>query len=296
METTAETREKFEPVEATPSKILTEYEGILLYGPGGTGKTFTAATAPEPQWWLTPGGTNELKTMFSKEFIKKHGRKEVYVTAVTEEREKGQAIDNPPGYDRCCHAVDDFLEWNDKKGIGIQTIVVDNSTRLEEYMMSKAIFAEYMLASNKDKTVLKAERDFGIRKPHDSTYGGAQSFMDRFVNWLIELPFHVIFVAHDYEVSKPIHEGARERVLTSVRPLFVGVQRTSVPNKFDSVWFHQVQGGGKSRTFGIQSERDAITLARTRVGGIIDSTYERDPDIEEIIGLFKAHALSLEKE
>lgn len=287
---------QYEPVEGTPSTILGEYESFLLYGPGGTGKTFTAATAPEPQWWFTPGGTQEVKTIFSKKFIEKHGRKEFFVTSVLEDREKGQVVDNPPGYDRCCHAVDAFLEWNDRKGMGIKTIIVDNATRLEEYMMNKAIFAEFMLASNQDKTVLRAERDFGIRKPHDSTYGGAQSFMDRWVNWLKERPFHLVFVAHDYEVTQPIYEGARERRLVSVRPLFVGVQRTSIPNKFDNVWFHQVSGGGRSRTWGVQSERDEIHLARTRVGGIIDSTYERDPDLTEIIGQFKAHAVSLEEE
>ena len=284
------------PERGEPSLILTEYERILLYGPGGTGKTFTAATAPEPHWWLTPANKGEAKTMYSEDFLEKHGRKEYFITSVKEARVKGQVIDNPPGYDRCCLAVDGFLETNEKEGWGVKTIIVDNATRLEEYMMSKAIFAEYMLASSKEKTVLKAERDYGIRKPHDSTYGGAQSFMDRWVNWLMELPFHLVFIAHDYEVSVPIYEGARERVLKSVRPLFVGVQRTSVPNKFDSVWYSMVSGGGRSRTWGIQSQRDEIIDAKTRIGGIIDSTYERDPNISEIIGQFRAHAVSLEEE
>ncbi len=284
------------PEKGEPSIVIGEYESILLWGPGGTGKTFTAATAPDPQWWLTPGNKGELKTMFSKPFLQKHGRKEFYVTSVTEDREKGQVVDNPPGYDRCCLAVDGFLEANEKGGWGVKTIIIDNATRLEEYIMSKAIFAEYMLAGNTEKTVLKAERDYGIRRPHDSTYGGAQSFMDRWVNWLMELPFHLVFVAHDYEVSAPIYEGARERTVTSRRPLFVGVQRTSIPNKFDNVWYSMVSGGGRSRTWGIQSERDEVNLARTRIGGIIDPTYERDPNISEIIGQFKAHASSLEEE
>ena len=145
---------EFEPEIGTPSSIIGEYERILLFGPGGTGKTFTAATSPEPQWWLTPGGKGELKTMFSKAFLKKHGRKEFFITSVKEDRERGQVMDNPSGYDRCCHAVDAFLEWDVREGIGIKTIIVDNATVLEQYMMSKAIFAEYMLASSPEKTVL----------------------------------------------------------------------------------------------------------------------------------------------
>lgn len=287
-------RELPQPEPATPTSVLTEYEHILLYGPGGTGKTFTAGTAPEPQWWLTPGGKNELKTVFSPDFIAKHGKKEIHVTSVREERERGQVIDNPPGYDYCCDAVDGFLEWNDKNGMGVKTIVVDNATILEEYMMSKAIFAEYMLASNKDKTVLKQEREFGIRRPHDSTYGGAQSFMDRFVNWLHELPFHIVFVAHSYETYQT-DEGRGQKKLLSVQPLFVGAQRTAVPNKFDNVWYASVMGGGRSTTFGIQPQRDEVVLAKSRVGGILDRTYERDPDITEIVKQYQAHAESLEE-
>jgi len=281
------------PELATPSLILTEWERILLFGPGGSGKTFTAGTAPEPQWWLTPGGRNELKTVFSPRFIKKHGRKEIFITSVSEDREKGQMSDNPSGYDRCCDAVDGFLEMNDREGLGIKTIVVDNGTILEEYMMNKAIMAEYVLAGSKDKTVLSAERNYGIRKPHDTTWGGAQSFMDRWVNWLKELPFHVVFIAHD-RMEWEQDEDKRKRKLLRILPEFVGVQRTAIPNKFDNVWYSSVMGGGRSQTWGIQSERDEIILAKTRVGGILDPTYERDPNITEIIQQFKNHATSLE--
>lgn len=284
-----------EPERAEPSLILGQYESILLYGPGGTGKTFTAATAPEPIWFLTPGGRRELKTAFSPKFIKKHGRREFFITSVREDREKGQMTDNPSGYDQCCNAVDAFLEWNDREGIGVQTIVIDNATVLEEYQMNKAIAAEYHLSDSKTKAVLTKEREWGIRKPHDSTYGGAQSLMDRWANWLLELPFHLVFVAHDYEVSKQI-SGTREREIVSVRPLFVGAQRTSIPNKFDNVWYAMVSGGGRSQTWGVQTERDELRHGKTRVGGLLDPTYERDPNLTEVISEFAKYAKQLEEE
>lgn len=283
------------PERATPSSILGQHESMLLYGQGGTGKTFTAATAPEPQWWLTPGGKGEIKTAFSPRFLKKHGRKEIFVSSVHEDRERGQMVDNPSGFDRCCLAVDSMLEWNDKEGIGIQTLVVDNATRIEEYMMNKAIMAEYILAGNQEKSVLSHERKYGIRRPHDSTWGAAQSLMDPFVNWLIELPFHIVFVAHTYENWEQI-PNTRKRRLVSVLPLFVGQQRTSIPNKFDNVWYALTSGGGRSQVWGIQSERSEIELAKTRVGGILSPDFERDPDIEAIIQQFAAHGQSLEQE
>lgn len=282
------------PKLGIPSSILGEYEHILLVGRGGSGKTFTAGTAPEPQWWLTPGGANETKTLLSPDFIKKHGRKEFHYTEIFEARVKGQMVDNPPGYDLCCDAVDKFLEWNYAKGIGVKTIIVDNATRIEEFMMNKAIYAEFMLAGNKEKTVLTQERKLGIRKPHDSTFGGAQSFMDRFANWLLELPFHVIFVAHTYETYTSDEQRGKKQ-LVSIQPLFVGQQRINIPNKFDNVWYSTTMGGGRSQTWGIQPQRDEVVDAKTRVGGILDPTYERDPDITNIIQRFKTYATQLEE-
>jgi len=291
----ANEREVIEPVRAIPSEILGKYESILNYGPFGTGKTFTAGTAPEPIWFLTPGGTNEVKTVFSPKFIKAHGRKEIFITSVLEDRKGGMVEDNPSGYDRCCHAVEDFIEWNTRDGMGVQTIVVDNATVLEEYMLNKAIYAEYMMAGSKEKSVLVQERNFGIRKPHDGTWGGAQSFMNRFVAELKELPFHLVFIAHTYDSYRQI-PGSREKELIKTLPLFVGKQRTEILNSFDNVWFAMVSGGGRSQTWGIKPEGDERIAAKTRVGGILDPNYEANPNIAEIIAQFQAHARSLEEE
>lgn len=276
-----------EPVVA--SEVLGQYERILLFGEGGTGKTHIAGTAPEPQWWLTPGGKNELKTIFGKNFIEKHGKKEKYISSVKEARIKGQMQDDPTGYDEICDRIDAFLEWNYAKNIGVQTIIVDNATVLEEYMMNKAIMAEYHLASGKTKTTLHREREYGIRRPGDNTYGGAQSFMDRFLNWLVELDFHLVFVAHEYSNYKSEDDNSRNRVLTSVKPLFVGAQRTSVPNKFDNVWLTEASGGGRGVTYGMRTVRDEIYYAKTRVSGILE-VYERNPNLTDIIGEFSQYA------
>lgn len=286
---------EYTPQRADPVAILSQYERILLYGHGGTGKTFTAATAPEPLWFLTPGGPGEIKTAFSPRFINKHGRREYFITSVREDREKGQMSDNPSGFDRCCLAVDGFLEWNDKEAMGVKTIVVDNATVLEEYMLNKAIMAEYVLAGSKEKTTLKRERDFGIRKPHDSTWGGAQSLMDQFISWITELPFHIVLIAHVREEWEQLPES-RKRVLKGVLPQFVGQQRTSIPNKFDNVWYAQVSGGGRSQTWGIQTERDEVRMAKTRVGGLLNPDYERDPNLTDIIEEFSKYARSLSSE
>lgn len=284
-----ETRELPKPVLATPDVIFDDNEKVILYGPFGVGKTFCALTAPGPIWFLGIGGKNELKTMYSDDFKEKHGEKEVHITWVTEDRQShGQMTDNPNGFDRVCDAIDGFLEWNEEAGLGVRTIIVDNATWLEHYMLNKAIAAEYHIGSSDvSKSVLKREREYGIRKPHDSTWGGAQSLMDNIVRWLFELPFNIVFVAHEYRTYTQI-QGSRERRLVSIEPLFVGKQRTEIPNLFDNVWYQKKSGGGRNPTFNTQTSGDNIIAAKTRVGGPLQFE-ERDLDLTKAFEKLSHH-------
>lgn len=289
-----EERELPKPVLATPEAVFAEgNEKSLIYGGSGVGKTFTALTAPDPIWFLGIGGPNELKTHFGKDFMRKHGRREVHTTWVKEDREEhGQMSDNPNGFDLVCDAIDGFIEWDQASGVGVQTIVVDNATYLEHYIMNKAIAAEYSMSSKVDKAVLTREREYGIRKPHDSTYGGAQSLMDNIVRWLFELPYNIVFVAHEYLTTEQI-EGTRERRLVSREPLFVGKQRTTIPNLFDNVWWCYASGGGRSRQFRVQTIADEKTVAKTRVGGVL-SDPETDLNLTDAFNELQQYARSLE--
>lgn len=284
------------PSLADPDDILSGNEKFLIYGAPKTGKTFLSLTAPEPIWFLGVGGKNELKTLYSRPFIEEHGRKEVHITAVSEDfDEQGQMSDNPNGFDRVCDAIDGFLEWNEGSGVGIKTIIVDNATVLEYYMLNKAIAAEYVIGGKDvEKSVLKREREHGIRKPHDSTWGGAQSLMDRITRWLFELPFNVVLVAHEYPTYVQV-KGTRDLKLQSIEPLFVGKQRTQIPNAFDNVWRMRTIGGGRSQQFECQTVGDEIVSAGTRVGGILEHT-ERNLNLTEVIEEFKQYPKSLSEE
>ena len=120
--------------------------------------------------------------------------------------------------------------------------------------------------------------------------------MDRFASWLTELPFHLVFIAHTYEKTRLIAGSKRDREVYQVDPLFVGVQRTSVPNKFDNVWHTTTMGGGRSQSWGIQPEKGGIYAGKTRVGGILDPDYEQDPNLTDIIEEFSKYAKTLEEE
>lgn len=280
----------------TPGLILGEQEKFLLYGDYGTGKTFAALTAPEPIYALGVGGTNEFKTVYSKQFIEKVGRREIFFDAVKETRgEFGAITDNPDGLDNVKSVVEAAVERDIKEGLGIQSIVVDNATVLEDYMMNKAIAAEFAIMGGGDKAVLVREREWGIRKPQDTTWNGAMSLMSQFSSWLFELPYHIILVCHERkEFTKDDGGKGRSQKLIGVGPIFVGQQRTLIPNKFDNVWRMTVSGGGRSKQFQAQTVGDAIVAAKVRVGGFLDPNAERDINLTDVIAQFKQHAASLE--
>jgi hypothetical protein len=282
------------PQQLTPDLVLGENEKFLLYGEYGTGKTHLALSAPDPIWAVGIGGLNEFKTRYSKSFIKNVGNREVFVDSVVEYREeRGQMADNPNGFDLFCDILDAGLEWNDKQGNIIKTLIIDNATVLEEYMLNKAIAAEFMTANNQAKTVMRTEREYGIRKPQDTTWSGAQSLMQRIVSWLFELPFHIVFVAHERKEWASAEKGSRDRQLIGVGPLFVGQQRIMVPNLFDNVWRTSKSGGGRNAQYAVQSVGDEKVAAKTRVGGILDPALERSVNLTAVIDAFKQHAKEL---
>lgn len=281
------------PQELNPD-ILGTREKILLYGAPKTGKTFLALTAIGlgPMYFLAIGGDNELKTRYSQEFLDKYPRDfehPIFHDVVAEDRKDSWEIpDNPTGLDRVKERLDGFHAWEQREGIGIQTVVVDNATTLEELQMNKALAAEYDLAGNKMKAALKTEREWGIRRPHDSTWGAAQSLMDKFANYIFELPYHVIFVAHE-RLEWEQKPNTRERILVSILPEFVGKQRTLIPRAFDSVWRMTAEGGGRNVQYTAQTVKDNIVLAGTRVGGVLKPT-ERNLDLTNVIERFRKYS------
>lgn len=285
------------PQKLEPEMVLGQREKILIYGDPGTGKTHLALTAIGlgPVYFLAIGGDNEVKTRYSRPFLETYPldhEHPIFIDAVAEDRKDGwEVTDNPTGLDRVKERIDGFVNWEQRENVGVKTVIVDNATTLEELQMNKAIAAEYDLANNKMKTTLKTEREWGIRKPHDSTWGGAQSLMDKFANAIFELPYHVVFVAHERKEWEQ-KERSRDRILVSVLPEFVGQQRINIPRAFDSVWRMTAAGGGRNIQYNTQTVKDNIVLAKTRVGGILRES-ERNLDLTEAIRKFSEYPKTL---
>lgn len=278
------------PTLMTPENILKKgNEKILIYGAFGTGKTHLALTSPGPIWVLGVGGDNEFKTRYSVPFRKKVGHRVIYFDHAIEERtDRGMINDNPTGYDAACDRLDEFLVWNREGGYGVATIIVDNATMLNHYAMNKAIAAEFFLGGAKgaDKATLVKEKEWGIRKPHDSTWDGGKSLIIKFITYCFELPFNFVFIAHERIDYEGAGDNSRAKKAKDIMPDLIGQHRTQIPNMFDNVWRNTVGGGGRNRVFGTQTVGDEKVYAKTRLSGILDPNEERDLNITEVLQKF----------
>lgn len=261
---------------ATPisADIVGDREKFLLYGHPGMGKTFAALTAPDPIYFLSVGAHNEAKTYFSKQFQKKHGKKEIFLDSVSESLGKmGRLEGGPVGFDNACIAIDEALESDEKGEQEFQTIVIDNATVLEEYQMNKVI---HIADQARDPgasgfSTYEKFQEHGILTPFDNDWGAAQSLMAKFVSWLYGLDKHIILVAHEHETTVS-NRSSHTQTLVAVKPLFVGKQRTEISNKFDNVWRFTAEGQlYAARTCPQKSPYEVI--AKTRVGGVIPNDY-----------------------
>lgn len=286
------------PHVLTPERVLGQREKFLLYGDPGTGKTFLALTAPEPIYVLATGGENELKTRYSRQFMELYPERDIMFDVVKESRqERGEMTDNPTANDEVGDILYNFVNWDQESGRGTKTLVIDNATVLEEFQMNKAIAAEWAIASGgKDKQVLTRERKYGIRRPHDNTWGAAQSLMSKFIGWLWELDYHIVLVAHEYK--DVVRKRNAEDSLEGVYPLFVGKQRTKIARAFDNVWRCTKSGGGRGVRFEVMTTGDDIYKCKTRVGGIFDDVeyVDKDFNLTTAVETLQRYPSELEKE
>lgn len=281
------------------SEIIGEREKFLLYGAPKRGKTFCALTAPEPIFFLAIGGPNEAKTYFSKQFQEKHGKKDIIIDHCVEEVDNMGRCKNPVGFDHACNLLDKALELDDKGELptstgGFETLIVDNATVLLEYQMNKVIYLSDLGRSSDttgDSTYEKF-KESGILKPSDSDWGAAQGLMQNWYSWLFKLEKHIVFIAHEYEVTKADRKTQTVNLI-GIKPLFVGKQRNRIANAFDNVWHFYKQGQMYiARTEPIDKPVDII--AGTRLGGIVSPDYQ-NPDLTKTIQKFKKHAEEIEK-
>lgn len=268
--------------------IVGEHENFLLYGEGGTGKTFASGTMPGPVYHLIAGATSELITLRSPNFLDKYPEKKThYYDVIFENIGKRGIFISADGYDEACDKLDEAMDLNKAGDLQFKSIVID-ATGLSDYAMNKSIEATAGRASQKLV-------DEGMMIPGDLDYKGEMSLMRKYLDWVVGLPYHVCVITHEWVAEKTDPKDHRSKSLISVRPLFTGKNREGIPRMFSNVWRMSTEGKGKGQIFQAQTTRDDIVYARTRFGGLLP-TQLRDPDLTQVIEMFKKEVSNRTKE
>lgn len=273
------------PVDAS---IIGLHEKILLYGLGGSGKTFTAGTMPGNVYFIVFGGANEIKTLMSQDFRKKHPEKDgklFFDYAVEEIGSRGHFV-SATAYDMACDLIDDALEQERKGDFQFDSVVIDSATGLRRFGMNKAMEVNYHRATGKAKTALQRLRDENIIIPGDNDWMSEMSLTTQFMDWVFRLPKHVCVCTHEWQV-KQRDRATGESQVTSRLPLFTGKNREEIPAMFDNVWHIKPKNTGRGIIAEAVTVADEFTFAKTRMGGIL-APLERDPDLTKLIEKMRA--------
>lgn len=255
---------------------------IILYGEGGSGKTFTAGTMPGTIYSIVFGGENEITTYKSPDFKNKYPNKKgkIFYDFVKEEIGERGHFSDANAFDAACDFITEALELEAAGDFAFDSLVIDAATGLRRYAMNKAIEFNYGRATKKEKATLQRYRDENIIVPADNDWGSQMSLIVQFVEWVYNLDKHVCLVTHEWTETQ--HDrSSRQTSVIQRRPLFTGGNRTEIPAWFDFVWRITPQKLGQGIIANAQPYGDNVNYAKTRLGGILPPVI-RDPNLEKL--------------
>lgn len=238
---------------------------------------------PGNVYFVVFGGSNEVKTLMSPDFRKKHPQKEgkLFFDYTTEPLGKRGHFKSADAFDAACDLLDEALEAERKGDFSFDSLVIDSATGLRRFAMNKAMEVNFHRAtSGTAKTALARLRDENIIIPGDNDWMSEMSLTTQFMDWVFRLDKHVCVCTHVWQTKKR-DRGSGDTIITDQKPLFTGKNREEIPTMFDNVWFATAIQQGRGIISQLQTVGDATTYAKTRMGGALPPVI-RDPNLEEI--------------
>jgi len=251
---------------------------ILLYGGGGTGKTWFCGTAGDRT--LIINISLGILTLQSPLFRQKVGSNPIIHT-ITEDL----IPDEPRGFD----AVKDALNYYTKNYPNeFDVIVIDDVTELRRLAMNKALQMNAELGNSKS---LSHSRKYNEQVVAIQDYGQEMNLTEGAIRNLVtvskELNKHLIVVAHErITYNKATQIGGIETV-HKIAPGFTG---KAFPDEttgiFDFVWHTEAEGSGANISYVIRTAGDNALIAKSRGNGLF-KTKEVGLTFPEVIKRIK---------
>lgn len=281
------------PQQISPA-IMGRKDRFLLYGDGGTGKTHLALTAPPPIYYVCTGGENELDTFYSKHFQEAYKRNHGHY--LQEKDLQYDFVDLPfswknddaSGFDQIKKKIEEAVVASMGGGFQFNSIVFDNASTLTDLQIEKAIKLSALSSNAPDKTTQKKYDETGILQVADFEWKDVMNMMEKFLSEAFVLDKVFVVIAHEWE-QIVTDRATKVQSTTKIKPAFIGKQRDDIPNMFSNVWRMYNYADNKTAARTIGKDSNPVTIAKTRVGGILPNDWP-DPDIQVAIEKFRVHA------
>jgi len=201
-----------------------------------------------------------IDTVFSPDFLKIHGYKEVQYRPFYERSFVGPIVNAHNAYDDACRYFDEMM----KKKTTFDTWVIDSATTLSEDAQNKAVILlgtkDYNYQSKTHEQALK----HNLLVPKIQDYGAERSLVEQFIDMVLSTDKNVVLICHEYEQTDD------EGNVIGVQPLLTGKSRQAVPLRFSEVyWLRKIRQGLNWVTKCV-THADGLHLVGSRTGVVND--------------------------
>lgn len=255
------------------------HKRIAVIGEGGSGKTWLAATAPNPAFIDTDYNIQTLRQESFKVYAKRHGveidpTKLRVVQVKDPTNPKTGLFTRAEGMWKIFDALNIF---NDDPNV--ETIVFDTLTTLK--VMAMHVGLELTGNDGRSETLKEAKQDKNkVPLLTQADFGAEMNVIEQLMNQLPDIKKRIIMNCHIKQ------EKNKQGGIVAYMPLITGDQhRQQFGSWFNEVWWLDVRGQGVNRKRYIVTQQDAV---RKHLKTTMDLPAEiEDPSFPKIMKMAK---------
>ena len=269
----------------------------LFYGPFGSGKTHTAATAialGKCLWIITDANTNSILLKFPSENVDR-----IYITRYIEELKKVRNPDdpktfittevrsvNPTAYKDFCAVIDDLWVHN---AYDYDFVIIDSITTVSEMCL------DWVQLKNSATPIDDA--------PQIQHYGEQiRQLMARCGYGIQDMAkatkITVIVICHDRVIEERIKGQVGVVHIRAIQPALTGMAGRTIGKEYEEVWYFKavVGTGTRSKTdFEARTRGTGIIAAKTQIDDLPDIIPHKDLNMKYVLGVRDAFIKRMEE-
>lgn len=245
----------------------------LNFGAAGAGKTWYAASAPEP---IIVTDLNGIVTLQSPGFRSVHPNLDMEVILVNADEEPTKA----KAYDEVRTKIDNL--FTNEKLKTFKTIIIDDIGHTRTAARNKAVVLNGLSSRSHTLSKMASGVFKEIPLPGIQDFGTEMLLTELFVQELTaacrQYNKNLIINSHERHQFKKVtdNQGRQEEILQKIRPMFTGkTAPNDITRYFDLVWYLETIGNGNNVKRQFITDAEGIYECKNRWAGLFKNP-ERD--------------------